>query len=1056
MITLHLLWSPAGRDEEQPALFLWGEEAETSADRKDAPSERDLLGCPPREVRSILRKVADGILYECAEPGAAELLRPTLRGAPVAAGSHEAHPRSRLEPWRVQGLRVPPEDVLPLLTGFPRQAPEPLVYGAAVGYWIDAAFLALGLVARQRVIPTVVTRGNAGMRHHAAQWEPVLTDEEDRVALDTLIRAMPPVCRAEIAGRSREERRLREPALLLRDFLKRTIDASLRRLLAEEGFPEFGSKRGAVARTLGGPLGAWLKGLGWIDGEIEGETRVLEEFAREVRRWNDTLTEPPPGSYRTAFRLIEPESSADTALPGVAGPEWRIEFHLQDRNDLEMLVPAARVWEEDAARLPWEAGIFGRPQDRLLEDLGRASRIFPPLERALERPAPVGCALGLDEAHTFLSQAGPLLEESGFGVIVPPWWNDEASRPRLLLRLSPAQPIPSAAGSFAGDGSGPPGGLGADALIRYDWEIALGDAVLSPEEFHRLASDQRSLVLVRGRWCELRQEQTASIRKLLDEAGEDRRLTLSEAVHWGMGGLSVRTDVPISEVRAEGWVQRLFDHIRGDESPQPIVMGDDFQGSLRPYQERGVGWMEFMRTCGLGACLADDMGLGKTVQLIALLLHERKQEARQVGPTLVLCPMSVVGNWQREVQRFAPGLRVLVHHGLRRLRDQNFLSEASASDVVVSTYALAHRDRIQLRRVSWERLVLDEAQSIKNPATLQARAVRSLRARTRVALTGTPLENRLAELWSILDVLNPGYLGSRAEFRRTFAVPIEHYRDPRRRVSLRRLVQPFLLRRLKTDPQVIRDLPEKLEMRVFCNLTREQATLYQAVVAEMMGAIESSEGIARRGLILATLTRLKQVCNHPAHYLQDGSRIEARSGKVERLGEMLEEILAEGDRALVFTQFTEMGLMLQAHLSAMLRSEVLFLHGGTPKAARDRMVDRFQAANGPPIFLLSLRAGGTGLNLTAATHVFHFDRWWNPAVEDQATDRAFRIGQARNVQVHKFVCVGTLEEKIDQMILEKRELASSIVGAGEQWLTEMDTAQLREMMTLSLDAVSED
>jgi SNF2 family DNA or RNA helicase len=1098
MIVLHVLWSPAGREGGEPALFLWGEDVERAVERplpQAARAGRDNLGAQPREVRSLLRHVADGLLYECAEPGTLEILWPTLRGAPLPSdrSKEEVCLQARLQPWKVSGLWVPPEDVLPLLSALPREAPDPLLYGTAARVWIEAAFFCLGLLARQRIIPTLATQGKGGTREHAAQWHPVLTDEEDRLALETLIQALPPLCRAEVSadGRDRSERRLRDPVFLVRDFIGRCIDASLRRLLAEEGFPECGARRGALARTLGGPLGAWLKGLGWIDPRIEGETRVLEDFAREVRRWNDTLTEPPPGSYRTAFRLVAPaprpeappeagptlvpvdprEDARETAEPiafqdevtpdmatslgaGIgdaaadSGAEWVVEFYLQDRNNLDILVPAARVWEEQEAELPWGGRVFERPQDRLLEDLGRASRIFPSLERSLETPAPLSCALSLEEAHAFLSQGAPLLQESGFGILLPSWWHEESSRPRLRLRLRTDD---GSSGALAGDAAS---GLGTDALIRYDWEIALGEAVITPEEFYRLASQKLPLLQVRGRWFELNEEQTSSIRKLLEERKGDNQLTLAEAVHWGMGGLSLRTNLPVAEVLAEGSVQSLLEHIRGEVAPNPITMGPEFHGCLRPYQERGVGWLEFMRQCGLGACLADDMGLGKTVQLIALLLHERK--SRQVGPTLVLCPMSVVGNWQREIERFAPGLRVLVHHGLRRLRDQSFIAEAAANDVVISTYALAHRDRQQLRRVSWERLVLDEAQSIKNPATLQSRAVRSLRARTRVALTGTPLENRLAELWSILDVLNPSYLGSRAEFRRNFSVPIERSRDPRRRVTLRRLVQPFLLRRLKTDPQVIRDLPEKLEMRVFCNLTREQATLYQAVVGEMLGAIDNSQGITRRGLILATLTRLKQICNHPAHFLQDGSRMEKRSGKSERLREMLEEILAEGDRALVFTQFTEMGLMLQAHLSAVLRCEVLFLHGGTPKAARDRMVDRFQAPGGPPIFLLSLRAGGTGLNLTAATHVFHFDRWWNPAVEDQATDRAFRIGQTRNVQVHKFVCVGTLEEKIDQMILEKRDLASSIVGAGEQWLTEMDTAQLREMMTLSLDAVSED
>jgi SNF2 family DNA or RNA helicase len=443
-----------------------------------------------------------------------------------------------------------------------------------------------------------------------------------------------------------------------------------------------------------------------------------------------------------------------------------------------------------------------------------------------------------------------------------------------------------------------------------------------------------------------------------------------------------------------------------------------------------------------------------TVELLALLLSERKDKGR-TPPTLLVCPMSLVGNWQREAARFAPGLRVHVHHGAERLGGAALRKAIRGSDLVLTTYALAARDREELASVEWGRVVLDEAQNVKNAATRQSQAVRAFRAPRRIALTGTPVENRLGELWSILDFLNPGLLGPAATFRRRFATPIERYRDTERADELKRLVRPFILRRLKTDRRIIRDLPAKHEMRVFCNLTREQASLYQATVDEMIAKVEASTGIERRGLVLATLLRLKQVCNHPAQLLQDGSALPGRSGKVARLEEILEEVLELGDRALVFTQFAEMGHMLRSHLEERFGHEVPFLHGGTSRAARDGIVASFQAEGGPPILLLSLKAGGTGLNLTAANHVIHFDRWWNPAVEDQATDRAFRIGQRRDVQVRKLVCAGTLEERIDEMIEEKKQLAESVLGAGEAWLTELSTAQLRQVVALAADAVAE-
>jgi non-specific serine/threonine protein kinase len=449
------------------------------------------------------------------------------------------------------------------------------------------------------------------------------------------------------------------------------------------------------------------------------------------------------------------------------------------------------------------------------------------------------------------------------------------------------------------------------------------------------------------------------------------------------------------------------------------------------------------------------MGLGKTIQLLALLVAERASASPPRAPTLLVCPMSVVGNWQHEAARFAPALRVHVHHGGERLGAGEFARVAAGTDLVLTTYALAARDRDTLDSVAWHRIVLDEAQNIKNSATRQAQALRSLTAARRVALTGTPVENRLSELWSILDFLNPGLLGSQRGFRDRFATPIERYGDAERASALRRITGPFVLRRVKTDRSIIRDLPEKIDIKEYCNLTREQASLYQAVVDEMLEKIASREGIERRGLVLATMLRLKQVCNHPAHLMADGSSLDGRSGKLERLEEVLAEAVEAGERALVFTQFAEWGHLLRNHLQRRLAREIAFLHGGTSKADRDRMVEHFQAGRGAPVLLLSLRAGGTGLNLTAASHVVHYDRWWNPAVEEQASDRAFRIGQTRNVQVRKFICAGTLEERIDEMIERKKALAERIVGTGEGWLTELSTEELRRVIALSADAVAE-
>jgi SNF2 family DNA or RNA helicase len=510
--------------------------------------------------------------------------------------------------------------------------------------------------------------------------------------------------------------------------------------------------------------------------------------------------------------------------------------------------------------------------------------------------------------------------------------------------------------------------------------------------------------------------------------------------------------MPVSGVGGSGWLADLL--TGGTEANlEPVSPPPGFRAELRPYQRRGLAWLAFLDRLGLGGCLADDMGLGKTVQLLALEALRRADGTRP--PTLLVCPMSLVGNWQRETAKFAPNLSVHVHHGADRLAGDELIARAADHDLVLTTYAVLARDRADLGAITWDRIVLDEAQNVKNAASRQAKATRGLPARHRIALTGTPVENRLAELWSIMDFANPGMLGSISTFRARFAVPVERYGDVEAASRLRRITAPFVLRRLKTDPKIIDDLPDKIEMKQLCNLTAEQASLYQAVVDDMLAKIDNSEGIERKGLVLATMSKLKQVCNHPAQFLRDGSRIAGRSGKLARLEEIVEAALADGDKILAFTQFAEFGALLMPHLSARFDTEVLFLHGGSGKRARDEMVTRFQSADGPSIFLLSLKAGGTGLTLTAANHVVHLDRWWNPAVEDQATDRAFRIGQQRNVQVRKFVCIGTLEEKIDAMIEEKKALANMVVGAGENWLTELSDGELRELVRLSEDAVGD-
>jgi SNF2 family DNA or RNA helicase len=618
-----------------------------------------------------------------------------------------------------------------------------------------------------------------------------------------------------------------------------------------------------------------------------------------------------------------------------------------------------------------------------------------------------------------------------------------------------------------GDSAVSSGHLSLENLVHYKWELSLGGGALSQEEFEALVALKSPLVNIRGQWVQLDPEQIEAAIRFWEKQETEGTLSLHEALRLGLDGEEQDYGgLEVEGVELDSWMDNWLDRLQGEEQLEILPVPDGLDAELRPYQHYGFSWLHFARRWGLGVILADDMGLGKTIQTLTLIQHlkeefgrvqglEAPEDGRLPGPVLLICPTSVVTNWEIERSTFTPDIRGMVHQGGDRLQDEEFLEAAADVDMVMTSYALARRDGRFMQQMNWFGIVLDEAQNIKNPNTKQAQVIRRLSTDFRLALTGTPVENRLSELWSIMHFLNPGFLGSRKQFRESFTLPIERYGDESATAHLRRLTRPFILRRVKTDPSVIQDLPDKQEMKVYCYLSPEQATLYEAVVQKAMGEIEIQEGnsMSRRGLILSMLTQLKQICNHPSQYLHEDETYDpaldnGRSGKLERLHALLEEVLAEGDRLLLFSQFTEMAGLLKKYIQDQFGVPTLYLHGGIPAKKRAGLVERFQSEDGPPIFLLSLRAGGTGLNLTRANHVFHFDRWWNPAVEDQATDRAFRIGQTKNVLVHKFVCLGTLEERIDEMIQDKRALASSIVGEGENWLTEMSTTDLRELVRL--------
>ncbi len=936
-------------------------------------------------------------------------------------------------------------------------------FGQSLRYWIAVARYVLELIEDQRFIPTLVQSRGDGLQ---AGWQPWLHDEPAQTRVGILLATMPPIARAV------SDANQGDPWPILDDALRTLTDATVRSALIDERFIESIEDRDARSD----PHVAWCEGLLDRRRTVASPDGSEIDLLRDVRSWIDQLDETGRGrsGFHLCFRLEEPSvgdrgDDADDADAFASGDEekWRLSLLLLADGEPQVTIEAAQVW----AGSPTTQGIDGRRLDRphefLLAELGRASGIYPLIETALSDPHPTGIDLATPQAVQFLREHRPVLEDSGFKVIVPQWWDRPTGRlgVRLQLETESLGPGDSGASTTATSAS-----LGLDSLVCYRWQLAVGEHALSLDRLRQLVEIGSPLVRIGPQWVEIGADDLARASALL-ENDRGGQVTLGRAIRIAHGLEDATHGLPVVGTDTAGWVREFFNDDRHEDMLR-LDQPAKFLGTLRPYQKMGLSWLAFLERCGLGACLADDMGLGKTIELIALLLHERQDVAQRPGPTLLVVPTSVVGNWSRELERFSPSLSFHIHHGPDRLLGQEFAQLAGPADVVITTYALVPRDVESLGQVQWHRIVLDEAQYIKNPPTRQATAIRGIQATRRIAMTGTPVENRLSELWSIMEFCNPGFLGSAQEFRRRFAVPIERHRDQQRADALRRIVGPFVLRRLKSDPNVIADLPACVETKEFATLVPEQAALYQAVVDRMLTSVDEAEGIQRRGLILATLTKLKQICNHPANLPSDdrypdlvgssGDRTDAadhrslsgRSGKCARLIHMLEEVLAAGDRALLFTQYHRMGNLLEAMIRHDLDCEVLYMHGGTPRLKRQQLIDRFQAASiGPAVFILSLKAGGVGLNLTAANHVFHFDRWWNPAVEKQATDRAFRIGQTRTVHVHKFVCIGTLEEQIDQMIEKKAELAENILGSGERWLTELSTEQLRDALRLRHSAL---
>ncbi|NJS11742.1 MAG: DEAD/DEAH box helicase [Microcoleus sp. CSU_2_2] len=1013
--------------------------------RRSPKTENAQIPAQNSAIRREMRAIA--LPTEISESNATLMPQHSATALSVPAETEELY----LYPWQVEGFFLNPQTAFGFLQALPLNVTETDFFvGSDLRFWSHISRWSLDLLARCKFLPALEIQSDGSA---IAKWQPLLDSSTDKLRLATFTRQMPTACRTyqekatppyPQGGKRREEKEeelsqlplavdlpVRADKLVL-GFLRSVVDSQVRSAIGSN----------LDIKTVS-PSREWLQSLQQESGIVRAESQALESLATKLNAWTAPLQNQlsQQSQFRTCFHLIPPS-------PGKVN--WSLNYCLQAADEAEFIVDARTIWNNPVERLAYAGRTIESPQETLLSGLGLASKLYPLIEPSLQEQRPQSCLLKPLDAYNFLKSVAWRFTDSGLGVVLPPSLTKTdgwASRLGLSIQAETPKLTPAK------------GGVGLQSLLNFKWELSIGGQRISKAEFDRLVELNSPLVEINGEWVELRAPDVKAAQTFFASRKEQMTLSLEDALRLAAGDSQTIEKLPVVNFAATGQLQELLNTLNNNEVVSAIAP-TSFRGELRPYQALGVGWLAFLERWGLGACLADDMGLGKTIELIAFLVHLKEKNALE-APTLLVCPTSVLGNWEREVRKFGPTLKVLLHHGDKRVKGKAFAAAIEGKDLIITSYSLVFRDAKEIQSIKWQGLVLDEAQNIKNSESKQSKMVRQIEASFKIALTGTPVENRLQELWSILDFLNPGYLGPRNFFQRRFAIPIEKYGDRESLQSLRSLVRPFILRRLKTDKSIIQDLPEKQEITVFCGLAVQQADLYQKIVEESITELESAAGIQRRGMILALLVKLKQLCNHPALLKAEekpkelGIKIQ-ESGKLQRLLEMLEEVLAEGDRALIFTQFAEWGKLLKPHLEQHLGREILFLYGGIKQQQREEMIDRFQHdPQGPPIMILSLKAGGTGLNLTRATHVFHYDRWWNPAVENQATDRVFRIGQTRNVQVHKFVCTGTLEEKIHDMIESKKALAEQVVSAGENWITELDTDQLRNLLILDRDAIIE-
>ncbi|MBA3822266.1 MAG: DEAD/DEAH box helicase [Ktedonobacterales bacterium] len=972
------------------------------------------------EVEGIFRRLltAAGVFFP-PELASAPLWLPTYKQCPLPAklidgGQPPTHLTPRLHAWTVIGQYITMVDAALFFLAIPSlwENFADIEMGYDLAFWASLAQYAAVLLAGGRVLPTtrLAPQGNI-----TAAWEPIL-DQKEQLRCAMFARHMPLVCRA--AQHLHSDGALLPAEDACEAILRGMVDGQMRICLqarsANDGQPT----------RLSSPYQLWLQALQATNPALPLPSAAAMKWHLHLAEWRARAEMVRELPVRLVWQVYEPSTEEDET--------WTLSPFLEDVTDPSSRFPLSAI-SEIASELP--SGFKTISATRCREILRYALAYSPMLHGRIDCDALTSATCTTDELLTFLRDEAPTLIAAGFGVYFPTWWEEATQRRTLTVSGAIRQP------------TGEEATLTYDALLEVDWQLALGDETITLRELETLAALKSPLVRWRGRWARLDQQ---ALQHGLALIRRRRKTTFTQMLQIFLD--QERTPVPgvQEEWISQGSIDELMGYLRGHQKIKELPPPPGLNATLRPYQQRGVNWLFFLTEHGLSPLLADSMGLGKTVQALALLQYQRARP--NSGPFLVVTTTSSVTNWQQEAQRFC-NLNPLIHHGQRRHRE-DLWQAALRHELVVTSYQVLLRDVELLRQIPWQGVILDEAHQVKNHGTKQARAARALNARYRLALTGTPVENSALDIHAIESFLNPGLLGSQEAFRQRFILPMQRDDDDAKH-ELQQLLAPFILRRLKTDPEIAPELPPKIEEIEYCTLTTEQAGIYAGILQHMEETLADTDPFKRQGAVFRLIQRLKQCCNHPAHYLKERSPLPRRSGKLLRLEELLADALAEDQRILVFTQFADWGKTLQPYLAERFGEEVLFFAGHSTRKQRAEMVERFEhEEQGPRIFLISLKAGGNALNLVRASTVIHYDRWWTKAAEDQATDRAHRIGQTKTVHVHTLVCAGTLEQRIADLIDGKQRLADDIIVSNEHDLEKLSIDQLRDLLALQQDSLA--